>query len=319
MIADAFGPRGGMPDEADNFRAAVGWALARPDADLALRLTVAARRASAGGLLPAEQSRWLDEGLTAAADVSPQTRARALHASAGISYLLGDFEKSVVRAERALRLFRDLGDDPASIETLCIVGNAVSSSGDHDRARTVFQDALELAKRASYARGIYRALHNLGELERAVGNLTQAWELLQKSATLASDAGDRALVPFILHGMADVALEQRDLRRASLLYRESLRIALQVGMNPPLLDSVAGLAAIAALARDVKRAGRLWGALGVLERETGVPAHGKRTARYEEIIRSCSDADPIAFATSSEHGRRMTRAEIADYASVDAS
>ena len=49
-VADSAGPSGRLADEADNFRAVAAWALAAREFELALRLAIAARRASAGGL-----------------------------------------------------------------------------------------------------------------------------------------------------------------------------------------------------------------------------------------------------------------------------
>lgn len=285
----------------------------------ALQLAIAARHASAGGLLPAEQIRWLDEGLEAEAEVSPKTRARALHAAGGIANLLGDFTKSVSLAEQSLGLFRELGDDPAAIETLVVLGNATRDSGDYERARALCDEALALAKRVSYERGTYRALHALGEIERAAGNLARATEFLERSAALARNAGDRVLLPFILHGLGDLALAQRNLSSAASFYRQGLRLGQEIEMGRPIVACVAGLAVVAAVAREVARAGRLWGALEILEHKTGTPARGRHTPWYDDIITSCSDAAPIVFAAAAEDGRRMTPDDITEYALDDAS
>jgi tetratricopeptide (TPR) repeat protein len=306
--------RESFAEEADNFRAAASWALAAPDIERALRLAIAARQSSAGGLRPAEQSRWLDEGLAAAAHVSAQTQARALHAAGGIAFVLGDFAKSVALGEQSLRIFRELGDDQAAIETLVLLGNAAGGNGEYDRARAFYEEALELATRVSYTSGIYRALHGLGELERLIGNLVRASELLEKSAALAREGGDRELLPFILHGLADVVLAQGDVRRAAALYRQGLKVGQDLKMGRTIVYCVAGLAVAAAVAGEAARAGRLWGALEVLEHETGTPVRGGREPWYEEVIASCSEAAPIAFVAAAEAGRQLTPAEIIDYA-----
>ena len=81
--------------------------------------------------------------------------------------------KSIALSEESLRLFRELGDDPASAETLVVLGNAVAEAGDLDRARALFEEASGLATRVSYQKGIYRALHALGKLERTAGDLAR--------------------------------------------------------------------------------------------------------------------------------------------------
>jgi predicted ATPase len=67
-----------LGDELDNLRAALAWALAAPEPDLALRLASEMMFFSRGGNVLPEQNRWLDEALHFAASVSQQANARAL-------------------------------------------------------------------------------------------------------------------------------------------------------------------------------------------------------------------------------------------------
>jgi predicted ATPase len=314
VLPDPAGPRRGLPDEAANFRSAAAWALAADDIERALRLAIAARRASAGGLRPAEQLRWLEAGLAASASVTPETRARALHAAGGLSYLLGEITRSIDLLLKSLDLFRRVGDERAAIETLVVLGNASASAGNDERALAYYDEAQESATRIAYTRGLYRALHGRGELEKQRGNFARASELLEESATLATKAGDRMLLPFIVGGLGELALAQDDLRHADAHLRNALRIADELDLGRALVFTVAGLAVVAAREHDVTRAGRLWGAVERLEQTTGTPLRGLEARFYNDIIASCRHESPILFAAAAEEGRRMSRDDACRYA-----
>jgi MalT-like TPR region len=160
-------------------------------------------------------------------------------------------------------------------------------------------------------------LHALGELERTAGDLARAAALLEESATLAARAGNPELVPFIRHGLGDVALAEGDLPLAAAVYRQALKLGEDLKLGRAIIGCVAGIAVVAAAAGEVARAGRLWGAVEMLEQETGVPVRG-RVPAYDEIISSCSATAPIAFAAAAEDGRRMTLDQAIAYAQGDA-
>jgi predicted ATPase/DNA-binding SARP family transcriptional activator len=304
---------GHLPDEADNFRAAVSWALATRELDLALRLAIAARLAWTGGLRPVEQSRWLDAALAVGEDISRRTRAQAHHAVGGIAFMLGDFDKSVSASEESLRLFGELGDQSACVETLINVGNATQALGDEERARTAYEDALELAAQAPYVRGLYRALHAMGTQACESGDLVRAEQLLERSAGLAAEAGDGHLLAFIVVGLAKVALARNDLARATTLFGEGLQLACDWTMPMSIVYGLAGLAVVAASSGDTSRAGTLWGALEVIEYEAGLTAR-RRDPLYEQAISACAETAPAAFAAACERGRSMSRDDAVAYA-----
>jgi predicted ATPase len=96
-------PSAVMPEEIENVRAAITWALASSEFELALRLAAAAQPFRP---LPAEHSRWLDVGLRRAPHVSPRIRADALAAASMSAYRLGDLARSAALGEQSLRLYR---------------------------------------------------------------------------------------------------------------------------------------------------------------------------------------------------------------------
>jgi predicted ATPase/DNA-binding SARP family transcriptional activator len=308
-----------MEAELDNLRGAVAWALEASETELVLKLASGGRwfRAGGGGRIVLEQSAWLDRGLRGPGAVSPETRASALRAAAGIAYALGDFAKSIATAEQCLRLRRELGDEARSLNALLILADATRASGDSDRARTLLEDVLGLATRLSDAEMIYRSTHLLGELELRQENIRRASELLERSSTLAREAGDFSALVNILGGRADLALALRDYSQAASFYRESLRISHDLKKTRVYAYCVAGLAAVAAAAGDTERAGVLWGARQALERELKYPVLQYERELYDRLIDVCSENHPTAFAAAFEQGEQMSYDAIIDYALRD--
>jgi predicted ATPase/DNA-binding SARP family transcriptional activator len=308
---------GRLGDELDNLRTAVAWALAAPEPELALRLASEAVWFSGGMNMVREHSRWLEEALRSGGSAAPQARARALEQAASVARVLGDFERSQVLGEQALRLYLELQDEPPCVHVLRRLGDAASGAGDYARARAWYEQSYELAERLSDVR-VYYAIQALGEFElRSGGDLHRAAKLLERSLTLARAAEDHWFLTHILHSLGDVALAQGDLARARSFYRDALRLCHQIDQWRTAVYCVAALAAVAALAGDTSRAGRLSGAsetLG-LELEWRVLEHEGRT--YDAALAACSNAEPIMFASAADRGRRMSVEEIVEYALGD--
>ena len=326
-LADSVSPtdpvpgRGSPPDslaaEFDNMRAAVTWALAMPDTDVALQLATEFRwfGFKRAGVF-SERSRWLDDALRTPGRVSTRTRARALETAARIALILGDFPKSAALAEASVRLYRELGDEHASSESLHILGNATSAKGSLAQAKVVHEECLELATRLSDSRQVYRSLYVLGEIERDMGNLPKASELLEQSAAFAREAVDQPVLTSVLHGLGDLALAEGDLPRAARSYRESILVARNARLwpLPIVVYCIGGLAAVAAVAGQTERAALLWGGVEVLEQEWGTPLNRPARGRYEQLIAACVTAAPLAFGATAERASTMLADEIIDEA-----
>jgi predicted ATPase/DNA-binding SARP family transcriptional activator len=306
-----------LGDELDNMRTALAWALAAPEPELALRLASEAMWFSRGANTLPENNRWLDEALRTAGSASPQAHARALEQAASGALVQGDLERSQVLGEQALRLYQELRDEPSRIDVLRRLGDAASGSGDYARARAWYEESYELAERLSDVH-VHRAIHALGEFERASGgDLHHAAELLERSETLARAAEDDWFLTRILHGSGDVALAQCDHARARSFYRDALQLSHQIHEWRTAVYCVAALAAVAALAGDTSRAGRLSGACEPLELELGWRVLENEARTYDAALAVCSNADPTVFATAADQGRRMSVEEIVDYALSD--
>jgi predicted ATPase/DNA-binding SARP family transcriptional activator len=299
--------------EVDNLRAAIAWAFATDDVELATQLAIEARWSAPEGFR-LEQRRWLQQALAAAGSACVYTRAHALLTAGILEYLLGDFERARRFLEQSLPRWRELDDDRAWIRNLRMLGIVVGSGfGDDARAAALLQESLALAERTSDRRGIYIALHSLGEREIRLGHLKSASALLARAAELARDADDPHLTG-VLQARGDVALAQRDVRLAFDLYAEALELSASRRDSRDSMYSLIPVAAVAAVAGDIERAGRLSGAIETLEREADFPLFAQYRGKYDDLIEPCAEAAPVAFTAARERGRSMSLEDAIAYA-----
>ena len=297
--------------EHDNLRAAFEVLSVSDDVALTARLVYAR-----SGLLPsaAEQARWYDAVLPHADDLPALQRAGLLRRAGGASYIAGELARSARLQEDSLAAYDELGDRVWGARMRQRLASTVHAMGDVERARA-FSRRASGKRRPSRCPGIYRALHGLGELELDVGQLDRAARLLERSASLARDAGDEFDSAHIGHGRADVALKRGDLTEAKRLYRAVLEASHYVLMHPRMTAyCLASLAAVAASAGDCERGGRLWGATEALEAETGWRVLERERPKYEERIAICAERAPMVFAAAAARGRSMTLREAVEYA-----
>jgi len=97
-----------------------------------------------------------------ATDVDPYLRARAMLDLGGCAEWSGDTEKGRGAYEEALDLFREAGDESGVAEARFRLGVVASREGDFELARELWQESLEVWQRLGDEPGIIQALGNLG-------------------------------------------------------------------------------------------------------------------------------------------------------------
>ncbi len=258
--------------EADNLRAALGWAV-RAEPALALRLT--------GALWPFwrirdyydEGRRWLGEALAAAgAEGGPRiqsARARALTGMGMLAIEQEDYEEAIAFLARAVALYEDLGDERGLAGAIKALGNAACYQGDYAHATVLWERGLALQRHAGDDVGVAELLHNLGVVAYYQDAYGRAARLLGESLVMRRELEDDGGAAYCLINLGNVARLQGDHRRAVSLYRESLALRWALGMKGGVASCLRGLAQAAALAGQAARAAWLDGVVDALRDELG--------------------------------------------------
>jgi len=238
----------------------------RPNLDVVLAWATGDREATAGlHLLELAEMYWgtndptggrerLDALLDVAGDeLGPATLARALRFRGATFDMTGRNDLSEPDYERAIELFRSVGDDDEAAQLTLRIAFSAVQQGELERASTLAT--------AAYDADPPLALGVLAQVSFVRGDALEGARLAHQAADAAAAAGSTWWQGVMLLGAAEEQFrlgepkgaEQDLLRALSLL--ESVRDLV----NLPI--ALATGAALAAQAGDAPRAGTLWGAL----------------------------------------------------------
>jgi predicted ATPase/DNA-binding SARP family transcriptional activator/DNA-binding CsgD family transcriptional regulator/Tfp pilus assembly protein PilF len=255
--------------EHDNLRAALAWAVERPDPDLGVRLAGALWRFWYQRGRLSEGDGWLAQVLAIGSAAAPAARAKALNGAGTLAFVRGDSERAVAHYEQALALRRTLADTAGVAGSLNNLGMVLHYRGEYARALPLYGEALALSRALGDRRLTAITLNNLGTTARAQGDFARAAAAIEEALTLFSALGDRRSMADLRNNLGQVAYARGDYARACELCGESLALFRELDDRPGVNEALQhlGLAALA-LGDAAQAAARLEEALA-LSRELG--------------------------------------------------
>jgi tetratricopeptide (TPR) repeat protein len=310
--------------EHDNLRAALGWAIERQEADVALRLAGSLWRFWYTQGYLGEGRSWLGQALAIRGEVAAGVHAKALNVAGvlanaqcdygpaivlfeqslalrhalgdkrGIAGTLnnlglaaceqGDYIAARARLEEALAVCRELNDTAYIAILLNNVGTVALAQADYTNARALYEEGLALHRALGDERGIADALSNLGVVALRLGDPERAEILFNESLTLRQSLGSRLKIAGSLVNLGSVALYQGMYQRATDRYIESLHVFEDLGYKQGIAECLEGLAGVAAGQGRPERAAQLWGAAEALRESIGAPLPPADRPGYERIV-----------------------------------
>ncbi|MFG2867273.1 BTAD domain-containing putative transcriptional regulator [Streptomyces sp. NPDC048338] len=185
--------------------------LALPCADLATdrRMPVSLRNWS--GMVDLYLGRlrrartWFTEALRHGGDrCDPRERARSIAGTGVTAWMLGDIEAAVTHLDEAVSLTARLDDSWLAGISLCSLGAIRSQQGRHEKAFEHNAAALAIAEKNGRPRTISNVLCFAADTHVALGQYTEAKDLLRRAAELAREAEDLPLRAASLSRLATV-------------------------------------------------------------------------------------------------------------------
>jgi predicted ATPase len=258
--------------EHDNFRSALRWSE-RHDPELGLRL--------AGRLAPfwryrtftREGRTWLDSFLakTNAQNVS-EDRARALHGQGHLAWLQGDFAAAQVSYDSALILYRELGLEAATADTLNNLAIlAVEQDGDFARARALFEECVVLGRKLGQPDRLDFALSNLAMVTLHEGDPKTARTLQEEALQLSRAAGNLHQEAIAHFNLGDIAKTLGEVAVARHHYTKALTVSADLKDKEGMAYSLERFAKLAARDGEATKAVKLFGCSEALRESIGNP------------------------------------------------
>lgn len=151
--------------------------------------------------------------------------ASALAAAGFLSFVQGEYVTAMGQLERALLLYRELGDRLGTSDVLDHMGLVLVRAGvDLDRAEAALEESQALGlETGSNDRVLYARWH-LGDVAQARGDYRRAAALYRERLIQVREKGDEWVRGLILFSFGVLAWLEADHDRAAVLLRQSLRV-----------------------------------------------------------------------------------------------
>jgi non-specific serine/threonine protein kinase len=304
--------RATMHLELGNLRAALTWAIANRDADIALRLASAMIAPHwISGDHAREQQAWVRRALALPGGAAAN-RLKALTSLGLLASGLNELTEARALNAEALELARRIGDELGIANTSFFLGRSAFHHGDVATARRCLLDALTRFRgqaadgRAAWALCYLASLDSRSaidegghatDLARAAGYYEEALATFRRIDHVRGEARAR-------RGLASVAYKQRDLPRALARTHEVLSLAWTQGW--PVYTYLEDIADVAGRVGQPGIAARLYGAADQERERYGRPIP---PVFHEEVERERTVARDLlgdaAFASSWAAGRAL--------------
>lgn len=200
-------------------------------------------------------------------DVPAEANARRVLGAAAIR--VGLTAQAVDHLDRALLLYRQVGDRSLQAATLNNIGVAIWREGELAEAADRFREASALYQELGDQRMLAPATSNLARLLYVLGRYDEAFGLFEQALTIARDNADRAGEASALCGLAEVNAE-KGLHQQTMEYAQLALTVARDGGHRPLEGTARRLIGVAHhQAGDDEQALRHLGAALGIARATG--------------------------------------------------
>lgn len=312
----------------DNIGQALRWAISSRDPD---PVDAAMRIAGALGWYwflhghPPDAREWFDALLSPIADAGSgedgvdghgiALRARALNAAGFRANGQGEYGAAAAFHERALGIWRRLGDAPGLVASLHGVGDTALWQGDVTAARAAYDEGLSIARSHGTPEEVSLFAFHLAQLSWLVGELDDGERLGEEALRVGREAGSTVWPPYALFVLASLAHDRGDVVGAGARYREAIELAWEHHDRLCIRMALPGLAGLATLEGDPVRGLRLAGAANALEENAGIWAFPPIRDRHERWLAAARGAvDPEAGDAAWAEGRDLPLDDAVAYA-----
>lgn len=303
-----------LEEEHDNLRSVLSWSAERGErgnaegAQLAMRIAAAlAPFWHVRGYL-SEGSEQLERALSLAAVWSEAgrllesnegeqerrniaaTTAAIHHGLGGIFRVRGDYAASRHHYERALAIYREIGDRVSQARLLSRLGVLAHTQAHYEEARAFQTESLAMAREVGHKFAIAVASHNLGNVVRDTGDYELARTLYEEALSLVTEMQEITHISTSLNNLANLALHVGDLRQALNLHRQSLEIRGKLGNRMLVAESLIGIASVEIALGALERGARLLGCAEGLANSTGGKFDPMERKLYESALTTLSAA-----------------------------
>jgi predicted ATPase/DNA-binding XRE family transcriptional regulator len=304
-----------LENEHDNVRAAMRWAIAQGESDLAPRLAGAVWQfwRSRGDL--SEGREWLRQALAVEPGGDAGIRAKAMWGAAWLAYHQGDYDDAAHLGEEQLPVARAAGDAASIRNALTIQGMVAMARARYADAVVRFQEGLNLLRDLEPTWLLATSLLNLGTAYLHTNDRAGARGSLEEAVRQYQKLGDEHFTARATVQLAFVALADGDKQRARSLFEAGLRMFWDLQDHWGTTEALEGMATFSAAEDKAERAAKIAGAAeAARENLTVRPLPFDRVVTERFIERARSVVDDESWHRAWQEGRQMSLPQAFEYA-----
>lgn len=236
--------------------------------------------------------------------------AWALITLSGLTYFMGDGERSRAPAEAVLPLARQFDDQALLTEALSSLGNIRLYDQQLEAAQVLFEEGLQRSRDANIPIMIATHLGYLGHVASGQGHYAQAAARYTECAAIRRALGDRRGTAAQLMNEATPALNMGEVGRALELLYESLTVFKEIGWAQGIGWVHLDLIRAASMLGQHRAAARFLGAEEMFRAEVGYAIWPESLPVFErELAETRAALDGDTFATAFAAGRALSLEE----------
>lgn len=221
----------------------------------------------------------LEETLSIARELGEAyIEANALHDLGELALGKGDYARARDLFEEAQAVLPQLAPVDAALGPLLGLARVADAEGNRTGARLFIEQALARIPPPTTS---IPALHHLGELAAEEGDADRARCLFEEALEYARTSADKWLTAQALHGLGQLTRTAGDDKRVMGLHVEALELQRHLDDKPGIAASLEALAGLTAASGRHQHAARLLGAADALRRRGGYARLPWESPRYE--------------------------------------
>ncbi len=292
-------------EERENFRAALEWAEQAGEIETVARLAAALTPLWIWQGRSSEADRWLGVARERSTDYPLPLQGLVLTAARELACARGAHQESADLCDRALAVYRELGDAAGILLETTKRAAAAGALGDLPQSHALLEEALALEREHDLTHAHAHTLVHLAGYYVSVGSLDRARAVLEE-ALLATEVGSGARV-LVQVNLAYIANVERRHTDAAELAQEVLERAFAIGRSAVAAVAALEFAWSLAELHQPERAARILGAALEFYRDAGTFMQSDE-AESEQAIRDALGAqlDDGTFHALLDEGRGMT-------------
>ncbi len=220
----------------------------------------------------------------------------ALNLGGAVQFELGDLEGAEERFSDLLELARERGNDEMSGRATNNLGAIASLRGDPEKALSLFLLSIPVYQKVGFLAGLAQTEHNLGIVNRDLGDWREAERRYRSAQRRARQLGDDRLAAMARAGRAEIAFLRGDYVYAEVEARHSLETYMELGDELGRADALKLLGSIAARASDLDRASLHFGEALKLARQHANPLLEAEILEEWAELHLAANRSPLAHA-----------------------